>query len=82
MKGSVRVFNHPYYAVTNDKGEFEIKDAPAGEFRIVMYHPTANFINHDSEKEGGGVAGRFGTKITIKANGVTDLGKIKLKPKG
>jgi hypothetical protein len=70
MKGQVRVFNHPYYAVTNDKGEFVMKNAPAGKFRIVMYHPTALFINGD----------RLGSVIDIKPDGVTDLGKIKLTP--
>jgi len=76
MKGYIRVFNHPYYAVTNDKGEFEIKDAPAGEFRIVMYHPTATFFNYDRPEL---KYHRFGKPITIKAGGVTDLGKIDLK---
>lgn len=70
MKGHIRVFNHPYFAVTNDKGEFEIKDAPAGNFRIVMFHPTPGFINGD----------RLGKPITIKDGAVTDLGKVDCKP--
>jgi len=70
MQGQIRVFVHPYFAVTNDKGEFEIKNAPAGKFRIVMYHPTALFIN----------GGPLGSVIDIKPDGMTDLGKIKLTP--
>ncbi len=70
MQCYTRVFNHPYFAVTNDKGEFEIKDAPAGEFRVVIWHPESWVL-----------PGRnTGMPVTIKANGVTDLGKIKFNP--
>ena len=70
MRCDARIFNHPYFAVTNDKGEFEIKDAPAGEFRIVIWHPESWVL-----------PGRFeGMPITIKANGVTDMGKVKFNP--
>lgn len=69
MKGYLRVFNHPYYAVTNKDGEFELKNAPAGKFRLIVWHP-----------EFGWVAGRDGKEITIKANGTTDLKSIDLKP--
>jgi hypothetical protein len=64
-----RVFNHPYFAVTDDKGRFEIKDAPAGDFRLIVWHP-----------EKGWLAKRDGLPITIKAGEATDLGKIKLVP--
>ena len=36
MTGYVRIFDHPYYAVTDENGNFEIKNAPAGKFRIVL----------------------------------------------
>jgi len=70
MRCDARVFNHPYFAVTNDKGEFEIKDAPAGEFRIVIWHPESWVLPGRNE----------GMPITIKATGVTDLGKVKFNP--
>ena len=38
MKGYVRVFDHPYFAVTDEDGKFEIKNAPAGKWRIVYWH--------------------------------------------
>jgi hypothetical protein len=68
MKCHVRVFNHPYFAVTNEKGEFEIKDAPAGDFRLMIWQPTKGWL-----------AGRTGMPITIKAKDTLDLGKIELK---
>jgi hypothetical protein len=56
MTGYVRVFDHPYYAVTDENGNFEIKNAPAGKFRIVYWHESG---------VRGGKAGRFGEPIAI-----------------
>jgi hypothetical protein len=58
MTGYVRIFDHPYYAVTDKDGKFEIKNAPAGDFRIVYWHEASGFR--------GGVEGRFGEEVTIK----------------
>jgi len=44
MKGWVASFKHPYFAVTNDKGEFEIKDAPAGKWRLQVWHEVYGFV--------------------------------------
>jgi hypothetical protein len=38
MNGFVWVFDHPYYAITDENGNFEIKNAPAGKFNIVAWH--------------------------------------------
>lgn len=38
MAGRLRVFDHPYFAVTDADGKFEIKDAPAGKWRVVYWH--------------------------------------------
>lgn len=38
MEGKVRVFDHPYFALTDKDGNFEIKDIPAGKWRIVYQH--------------------------------------------
>ena len=57
MTGYVRIFDHPYYAITDEDGKFEIKNAPAGKFRIVYWHE--NGVR-------GGAKGRFGEPIEIK----------------
>lgn len=57
MSGWVRVFDHPYFAVTDEDGKFEIKDAPAGNYRVVYWHEKVGFL--------GGKAGRFGTPVVI-----------------
>lgn len=72
MKAWVRVFKHPYYAVTDENGNFEIKLAPAGDVRLKVWHEAVGWR--------GGAAGRDGEKITIKGGAATDLGKLELKP--
>jgi len=71
MEGKVRVFDHPYYAVTDKDGKFEIKDAPVGKWRIVYQH------------EGGyhkGKEGLLGFPVDLKADKKTmDMDAVKLE---
>jgi len=69
MGGRIGVFNHPYFAVTKDDGTFEIKNAPAGKFKIYLQHEKAGWLHH-----GGTSAGQ---EITIKP-GSNDLGKFEM----
>jgi hypothetical protein len=71
MKGWIRVFDHPYFAVTDADGNFEIKNAPVGKFRIVVWHETG-WRNQDT--------GKKGDPIEIKP-GVNDLGALEIKPR-
>ncbi|MCI0704378.1 MAG: hypothetical protein L0241_25245 [Planctomycetia bacterium] len=66
MTGYVRIFDHPYYAVTDEDGKFEIKNAPVGKYRIVYWHE--NGVR-------GGAKGRFGDQIDIQGP-VLDLKTI------
>jgi len=70
MKSYVRVFDHPYFAITDKDGNFEIKNAPAGDHQLVVWH----------EGVGWGPGGKEGQKITVKAGDTTELPKIKVKP--
>jgi len=56
MTGYVRVFDHPYFAVTDVDGNFRIDNAPGGRFRIVYWHE--NGLR-------GGKGGRFGEPINV-----------------
>ncbi|MHB1557870.1 MAG: carboxypeptidase regulatory-like domain-containing protein [Isosphaeraceae bacterium] len=38
------ILEHPYFAVTDRDGSFEIKDAPAGEQKVVVWHEAARFL--------------------------------------
>jgi hypothetical protein len=68
MKGWVRVFDHPYFAVTDADGAFEIRQAPAGKWRLVVWHESA----------GWGPGGRDGQVLTIPHDGNVEV-TLKLK---
>jgi hypothetical protein len=70
MKAMVRVFDHPYFALTDDEGNFEIKNAPVlkGKLRIFIFHETGGIQ--------GGAEGRFGQTLEVKP-GSMDLKEIK-----
>jgi len=67
MSGYVRIFDHPYYAVTDEDGKYEIKNAPVGKFRMVVWQEKQGFL--------GGKEGRFGTPVEIKG-GTTEVKPI------
>lgn len=38
MVGFILVLDNPFYALTNAKGEFKIKDVPPGKYKLVAWH--------------------------------------------
>lgn len=72
MSGYLWMFDHPYFAVTDETGRFTIKNAPAGTWNLVIWHEAIGYL--------GGAAGRDGKPVEIKPGQTTDLGKIELKP--
>ncbi len=71
MKAWVRVFDHPYFAVTDENGAFAMPKAPAGEYQLMIWHGSGGWS--------GGAAGRNGQAITIKGGADTDLGNLEYK---
>jgi hypothetical protein len=45
MRAWVWVFDHPYVAVTDTEGKFEIKGVPAGRWRLVIWHSETGWVN-------------------------------------
>lgn len=58
MSARVWAFDHPYFAVTNDDGEYEIKNAPVGKYRIFLAHEAVGYVGKQQ--------GRFGYELEIK----------------
>jgi hypothetical protein len=74
MKGYLFVLPHPYFAVTDDKGNFEIKNVPAGKLRLVAWHDSGFVI-----KDADAAKAWDGKGITVEADKTLDLGQIKVK---
>jgi plastocyanin len=69
MNGYIRVFDYPYYAVTDEDGRYEIRNAPAGNYRIVHWHEKVGWKD--------GAAGKLGDPVAIANNG---KGAMEMKP--
>ena len=69
--GYARVFDHPYFAVTDADGAFEIKDAPVGALRLVAWHERAGYS--------GGKDGRLGSPVKLAPG---KDGRMKMDPIG
>jgi hypothetical protein len=52
MYASVFVLDHPYYAITDKDGHYEIKNVPEGKYRVVAWHEAAEpkFLAADGAK--------------------------------
>ena len=77
MKAYLLIRDNPYMAVTDAKGNFEIKNLPAGKHEFVFWHEAKGNIRNlklgDSKTDRKGRA-----KITIKAGETLDLGEVKV----
>jgi hypothetical protein len=71
MKAYVLILDHPYFAVTDADGNFEIRFAPKGNLRLVAWQEATGFK--------GGREGRWGEPIRVPT-GRLDLGEIKVGP--
>jgi hypothetical protein len=48
MNAELFVAPHPYYAVTDESGRFELTDVPAGEYEIVAWHEGWNLARKEA----------------------------------
>jgi hypothetical protein len=71
MQAWVFVVAHPYFAVTAEDGTFEIKNAPAGTYRLIGWNE--GWVLGDTTPN------KKGKQVTIKDGEVTDLGKVTFK---
>lgn len=62
--------DHPYYAVTDEQGRFEIDDIPPGTYKVVVWHPMINRGNGEEYE------------VTIRSNATTTLAAKVAAPTG
>lgn len=71
MAGYVMVFDHPFFAVTDTDGSFEIKGVPAGEQKLVIWQSSTGYVTPGKAA---------GMSVKVEAGGTTDIGEVKLDP--
>jgi plastocyanin len=60
MSAVIVVMSHPYYAVSNERGEFSITDIPAGKYTVFVQHPELGRV----EKKGVEIELKEGETVT------------------
>ena len=77
MTGWLVVKDHPYVAVTDEHGRFELKNLPAGEHTFVVWHELPGYVQ---EANRGGQAEEWKRgKVTVRvAVGETNFGDVRL----
>jgi hypothetical protein len=66
MKSWLVSFKHPYYAVTDENGEFQIKDAPPGKYRLQIWHEGYGFVQKGKDDRGVIITIRDGKTTNVK----------------
>jgi len=59
MHGFIQILDHPYGAVTNAKGEFSIKDIPAGTYTVEAWHEALGKVKMANVKVESGKASKI-----------------------
>ncbi|HYO23860.1 MAG TPA: hypothetical protein VEQ85_02835 [Lacipirellulaceae bacterium] len=79
MTAMVLVRDNPYAAVTGEDGSFEIKNVPAGDQELVLFHEANGYLR--GLKVGTAKADRKGQiKVKVPPAGELDLGVIEVTP--
>jgi plastocyanin len=53
MRAWVVVAEHPFYAVTNDRGEFALENVPPGTYTLQVWHESLGVVKKDVAVSGG-----------------------------
>ncbi len=68
QRSYVYVFDHPYAAVTDENGEFSIKDIPPGVYTIEAWHEALGKISMPDIKVVGGETSRIKIQYNLDIN--------------
>ena len=79
MKGYLVIRNHPYTAVTNEKGEFVIENVPVGTRTFHFWQEKAGNLSDVTVDGSQTEWSRGRIEVDIKP-GVNDMGEIKVNP--
>ncbi len=63
MRTWVVVAEHPFYAVTNDQGEFALPDVPPGKYTLQVWHESLGTVKRDVTATDGA------TVVTVEMRG-------------
>jgi plastocyanin len=53
MRASIHIFDHPYFTVTDEKGQFELPRVPPGTYRLLVWQDTFGMTEQSVTVPGG-----------------------------
>ena len=77
MQGYVVVKDHPYFAITDENGHFEIKNLPTGDWSFQVWHETAGYMD-EVEVDGEETEWSKGRVDVAISPGDNQLGEVQL----
>lgn len=80
MKGYVVVKGHPYVGITDEQGNFEIKNIPAGKWKFRVWQEKAGFVQSVTADGKKTDWKRGEVQIEIKNGDAVDLGTVEVDP--
>ncbi len=80
MTGWVVVKEHPYMAVSDENGEFEIKNIPAGTWTFQFWHEKAGYLDEVTVNNKATAWKRGRVDLDIKDKATLNLGDVKIAP--
>lgn len=66
----VRVFDHPFFAMTGPDGAFEIRGVPAGLQRLVVWHERTGHVGESAAR---------GISVDVRPGAVSDVGELSIQ---
>ena len=80
MSAYIFVVQHPYFALTDEKGNFALKDVPAGTYRMMVWHEGWKVAETDKDSDGNITHYKFDPpKETTKSVTLSSAGELKVK---
>ena len=76
MNGVVLVVRHPYYSVTDERGDFRLTDVPPGEYQIAAWHESWKVAREEPTLD---VGSQKMTKRLIFGEPITIQKKVEVK---
>ena len=77
MDGVILVRDNPYVAITDEDGNFEIENVPAGQWEFQFWHKKGAYLKK-LEVEGYKVSRKGIIDVNIEADAALDLGKMEV----
>lgn len=78
MQGYLVIKDHPYVAVSNKDGEFEIKNLPSGKLTFVFWQEKSGYVDKVTYKGKKTRLRRGRIEIDVKDGETVDLGEIRV----